>query len=136
MKTKIYIDIRNDKGEIIKKTYKSDYDVINDLYVTFEPKKVKQNVKTFEINKRKALNDKDMGIQYSKVGHCVIMTIGVLFGKKNVYAQLLIGKDLDKTKVIDCDDVRLCGVKPYILDAIDLANVITMADLDKLDRLK
>ena len=136
MKTRILIDTLDNNGNISTKEYKVDYSILGDLFVTVNPKKVKANIKKFNTKKRKAINENDMGLQYSKQANCVILTFGVLINGEHIFGQFLVDKKLDKNKIIDSDHEVINGVKPAILDAIDLANVVTMEDLEKLERFK
>lgn len=136
MKEIVKIDIRNDEGNVETKLYQFDEKVIDELYLTIDSVKVKKNVRKFGTVKRKPRSENDIGLQYSKNGECVIITFGMKHRGCDIYGQYLVGKTLSKEDVINCDSPDIEGMKPYILDGIDLANVVTMADLEKLERLK
>jgi len=135
MREIVKIDVEKN-GEVVTKQYKIDEVIFDGLYLTHTKKDVKYNVKSFGIIKQQAKTEKDIGIKYSTQTGCVIVTFNVRPPGVNFYGQFLIGKDVKPLDILDCDHQSLEGMKEILLDGLDLAKCVTVADLMKLERFK
>jgi hypothetical protein len=135
MKEIVKIDVEQN-DEIVTKQFKIDEVIFDGLYMTHTKKYVKYNIKSFGITKQQAKTEKDIGIKYSTQTGCVIVTFNVRQQGYNFYGQFLIAKDVKPLDILDCDHVALEGMKEILLDGLDLAKCVTVADLLKLERFK
>ena len=133
MEKVVKIDVeKNDR--IITKLFNIDETIFNGLYLTSDIKKVKNNIKSFGIKKRPAKTYDDIGVQYSKNGKCVIVTFNIRQPNINVYGQFLIGEEVNPLDILNCKHPSIEGLHSILMDACDIAQVKTMADLMKLER--
>jgi hypothetical protein len=130
----VKIDVQKLNG-VFPTMFNVDRTIMEGLYMTSDQVKVKNNIKRFKITKRPAKSFNDIGIQYTKNGDCVIVTFNIRQPNISVYGQFVVGSDLDKMDVLNCEDESLEGLHAIIMDACDLSRVNTMQDFLDLERL-
>tara|TARA_R110001606_G_scaffold359052_1_gene510815 strand:- start:76 stop:483 length:408 start_codon:yes stop_codon:yes gene_type:complete len=133
MKQIVKIDVEKN-NKIITKLFNIDETIFDGFYFTIDNKKVKSNIKSFDIQKRPAKTYDDIGIKYSKKGKCVIVTFNVRQHNISVYGQFLIGEEVKPLDILNCEHPAINGFQSILMDGCDLAKVKTVADLIKLER--
>ena len=133
MKQIVKIDVEKN-NKIITKLFNIDETIFDGFYFTIDNKKVKSNIKSFDIQKRPAKTYDDIGIKYSKNGKCVIVTFNVRQPNVSVYGQFLIGEEVKPLDILNCEHPAINGFQSILMDGCDLAKVKTVADLIKLER--
>ena len=130
----VRIDVQENEN-ITTKLFKIDETIFDEFYVTYNIEKVKSNIKSFGIKKRKAKKNNDIGVQYSKNGKCVIVTFNIKSKKSNIYGQFLIGSEVNSLDILNCNHQSVQGLKSVLMDGCDLSKAITLQDLLGLKRL-
>ena len=133
MKQIVKIDVEKN-NKTITKLFNIDETISDGFYFTIDEKKVKNNIKSFNIQKRPAKTYDDIGVRYSKNGKCVIVTFNVRQPNVSVYGQFLIGEEVKPLDVLNCEHPAVNGFQSILMDGCDLAKVQTVADLIKLER--
>ena len=134
MEQVVKIDVEKN-GKFVAKLFKIDEIIFDGLYLTQDSKKVSENIKSFGIKKRPAKTYDDIGIQYSKIGKCTIITFNIRQPNISVYGQFIVGQEVNQLDILNCEHPAVKGMKPILMDGCDLSKAATMADLLKLERL-
>lgn len=115
----LQIGLSDDNGEI--KGYRIDSEIIEGLYITVTPDKIKRNCKEFDV----VLQGE--GSKISKRNNVSIFTLEI---DEENQLQYLVGEDMDVKKLKSLDNKQLPEeLKSGILHAFELTKINRLGDL-------
>lgn len=112
------------------KDYKIDFIICNNLYYTSDIKKVKNNLKNFNIKVRFGKFNEKIGIRFTKIHNNVIATIHIINEQFEMCNQFLVN---DKTNIYDF--LMIKEIEAYHEILIDAVNIVKTDSIDELKKI-
>ena len=125
------IGILNEEGVV--KYLELNEEVIEGLYFIHDEGYISHNLKEFNITIEPAKQLNNMGIRYTKLDEITIITLDMWWEEIRLVVMFAVDDTVKHHDILDCEHPALEGLKPELLNALDLSKTVTLADLMKLE---
>jgi hypothetical protein len=103
------------------------------LLLTFDPKSVKENIKTLNIKPQIPPNKGLQGLRMSKhINFCILTIVLIDFDETHFKSQLIVTEEIDIDELFKSQHIFIQGYREHILNAIELLSVKTLEEAIEL----